>query len=73
MVQGLGRGSPFFSFLAACGLFSTWCKAQGYGVSGRLPGGLDSKERGSLNSHFGVCCFDIKEPTVSARLVYGVR
>lgn len=31
-------------------------------MSGRLPDGLGNKERASLNSHFGVCCFDMREP-----------
>lgn len=40
--------------LAACRLFSVWCKAQGPGVSGRLACGLGSEKRGSLNFLFGV-------------------
>lgn len=54
-------GTPS-GMLAASHLFSTWCKAHGYGVLGRLACGLGSKEWGSLNFLFGVLLFDIKEP-----------
>ena len=43
--------------LAAYCLFPIWCKARGYGVSGRLMCGLGNKEQGSLNFLFGVLLF----------------
>lgn len=60
--------------LAVWSLLSTWSKAGGYRVSGRLVCGLDSEERGSLHSLFVFCFFDLKEPncfcSLCACLVY---
>lgn len=49
--------------LAACPLYSTWCKAHGYshGVSGRLVCGLGSKEHCSLSFLVGALLFGYKE------------
>lgn len=51
-----GSGTPS-GMLAASHLFSTWCKAHGCGVSGRLACGLGSKEWGSHNFLVGVLLF----------------